>query len=114
MNFATDELLKNLGLKYEDLNFVERDTYNKMLTQLAKSEISLTSWKDNITQMKVQVELEMYTISEDDLDDKKVKSKLKSLLARLKNYILLESYLLSSERAKATLKAQITNSKPKI
>lgn len=111
MNFGTDDLLASMGLKYEDLKAAERETFNRKLKELEKSEITLSSWKEHISQMKTSIELEMSKLSEEDLDDKQVRARMKYLLARLKNYILMEAYMQTPERAKEQFKIQLSSLK---
>ena len=99
-----DELLEKAGLKYEDLNSVERETLNTWIQNLNKSELTLDSVRNYIGQMKAGVEEELTKMDHDTKQDIFLK-------ARLRNYILLEGYLTSPERAKKALETALTGFK---
>lgn len=99
MENVYDETLKKLDLNYEELNPQEQETYNK--ANFATQSLSLGDIKKYISHMKTSVALQLSDtpISED--------WKITVLQARLKNYILLEAFILSPERAEEALKKQI-------
>ena len=88
-----DELLEKVGLKYEDLNQIERETLNTWMEALQKGQLSLDKVKEYITSMKEAVEQEL---SKSDLGSKQDLF----LKARLRNYMLLDAFLSTPERAK--------------
>lgn len=94
-----DDLLKKLGLKYEDLTAQEKETYRQMAESLSTSQITPERLRDYIIQMKASVELEL--VDEPELVWWFIPNRRHiSLKARLKNYLLFESFLLSPERAR--------------
>jgi hypothetical protein len=91
-----NEILEKLGLKYEELNSAERDTLNSWMEGLSKNQLSVEKIREYVSSMRDSVEVE--------LADTKNGSKQDLLLkARLKNYMLLEAFLLTPEKAKAAL-----------
>lgn len=105
-----DKLLKMLGFTEEDdidystLTSDEQRTYNDMLRKLEQvegQEIKGDHIKVYITNMKNTLALELVDVPEEE------KEKNLFLKARLKNYILLESFLETPERAKKALEANI-------
>lgn len=96
-----DKILEKLNLKYEDLNFSERETLNLWLETLNKGQITLEDVKAHITSMKDSVETELANTSHNTKQDLFLK-------ARLRNYILLEGFLSSPERAKRAIEQQLS------
>lgn len=96
-----DQFLQKLGLKYDDLNSTEKETYRAMAESLSQSQITPERLKDYILQMKMSVEHELI----DEPEFRFIFPNRKHLLlkARLKNYILLESFLLSPDKAKKAI-----------
>jgi len=97
-----DTLLKDSGLKYEDLNVSEKETLNTWMETLEKNVMSLEKVRGYITSMKEAVEQEL------------TKSNLKSkqdtfLKARLRNYMLLEAFMSTPERAKQQVENAISS-----
>ena len=102
-----DNLLEKLGLKYEDLNSVEKETLNSWMDALSKSQITLETVRTYISSMKDSVEQELTQIGHEKKQDIFLK-------ARLRNYILLEAFLSTPERAKKAIEAQLQNFGKKI
>lgn len=107
-----DELLSRLNLKYEDLNTAERETLYSWLELLSSKKLTLDDVKDHIKQMKFIVENELT-----DMEMEKHKSlwsfifsrrRKAHLIARLRNYMLLEAFLESPERAKKALESTLS------
>lgn len=88
-----DDILERTGLKYEDLNPIEKETLNTWTESLQKGQLSLEKVKEYITSMKEAVEQEL---SKSDLGTKQDLF----LKARLRNYMLLDAFLSTPERAK--------------
>ena len=88
-----DELLEKVGLKYEDLSTLEKETLNTWVDALQKGQISVEKIKEYIVSMKEAVELEL---SKADLGSKQDIF----LKARLRNYMLLDAFLSTPEKAK--------------
>lgn len=98
MENIMDRVLEEHGLNYEDLNPAERETYNKSNFQIKT--INIGDIKNNISYMKNSIALQLC-----DTDGKDVNDKL--LKARLKNYILLQSFLLAPEKAQEALNKRL-------
>lgn len=101
-----DKLLEKVGLTYEELTSAERDTLGTWMESLSKSKISISSVKDYISSMRDAVELEL---TKTDLNSKQDLL----LKARLKNYMLLEAFLTTPEKAKEALERAISGMIPK-
>ena len=97
-----DELLTKAGLKYEDLNAVERETLNTWMEALQKGQVSVEKVREYITSMKEAVEQEL---SKSDLGSKQDLF----LKARLRNYMLLDAFLTTPERAKQQIENAISS-----
>ena len=91
-----DELLASLGLKFEELTEEERNFYLQALELQASSQLTLEKWKEYITAMKNSVAEELAV--HDMPRDKELLMK-----GRLKNYILMEAFFQSPEKAKRLL-----------
>jgi len=96
-----DELLEKVGLKFEDLNSAERDTLFSWHEALTKNALTLEGVRQYILAMKESVESEL-TVS-------RVDSKQDLLLkARLRNYMLLDAFLSTPEKATKALERAIS------
>ena len=106
MNFDMESWLQELGIKdYDELTSVERETYEKMLEIAQSSQISLEDYKGYVKGMRESVENELASI-EDFIYVfifKRVNPKQVLLKARLKNYLLMESFFDRPERARKLL-----------
>ena len=91
-----NELLEKVGLKYDDLNKVELETLHTWEEALSKSQITIESIKKYIGTMRSSVEQELSVSGLGTKQDTLLK-------ARLRNYMLLEAYLSTPERAKEAL-----------
>ena len=96
-----DELLEKVGLKYEDLSSVEKETLNTWMEALQKGQLSVESIKEYIISMKEAVESEL---SKSDLGSKQDIF----LKARLRNYMLLDAFLSTPEKAKQQMENAIS------
>lgn len=96
-----DELLKKSGLTYEDLTPLERETLLTWMDALQKSQVSIEKVKEYITSMKEAVEQEL---TKSDLDSKQDLF----LKARLRNYMLLDAFLTTPEKAKQQIENSIS------
>lgn len=112
----TDEIEEKLGLKIDSLNTVEKETYFSMLTAVQKSAMSPEKMRDYIISMRIAVEQEI--VKEPAFKRififKVENLKLVKLQARLQNYLLLESFLVSPERAKRQLEEMVEGLAKKI
>lgn len=101
----TSEIEEKMGLKIENLNAVEKQTYFNMLDEVKKAELTPDKLREYIVQMRIAVEDQL--IREPEfirIFVFRVENRNQILLkARLQNYILLESFLMSSERARQQL-----------
>ena len=96
-----DELLAKAGLKYEDLNPSERETLNVWMEALQKGQVSVEKIKEYITSMKESVEQEL---SKSNLGSKQDLF----LKARLRNYMLLDAFMTTPEKAKEQIENAIS------
>lgn len=101
-----DKILERLNLKFEDLTREERTTLQSWMDVLQKKRISLEDVRVNITAMKEAVENELTKTDLNSNQDLFLK-------ARLRNYLLLEAFLSSPERAKEALERMIEGLVPK-
>ena len=88
-----EQLLESSGLKYEDLNSVEKETLNTWMDTLQKGQLSVEKIRDYINQMKDAVEQELTKSSLNSKQDLFLK-------ARLRNYMLLQGFMTAPEKAK--------------
>ena len=97
-----DKLLEKSGLKYEDLNAVEKETLNTWMEALQKGQLSVEKIKDYITSMKEAVEQELCKYDINDKQDIFLK-------ARLRNYMLLDAFLSTPEKAKEQIENALSS-----
>lgn len=95
-----DELLKQYNLKYEDLNAPEKETLKTMLASMKQNVLTTDRIREYIHSMKEAVEQELTQFGLGSKQDLFLK-------ARLRNYILLESFLQTPEKAKKQLELAI-------
>jgi len=100
-----DETLKALGinlngLKYDELNAAERETLHQWLDQVQKKEITVNDIREYIHKLRDNIEQEFTNWN-------LKKEQELFLRARLKNIMLIESFLLGPERAKKALEQAI-------
>jgi len=91
-----DDILQKIGLKYEDLTVVERETLFSWLNAMGKNALTIENVKTYIVSMRDAVEQELTQVGLNDEKDKLLK-------ARLRNYMLLEAFLTAPEKAKKAL-----------
>lgn len=110
-----DELLSKYQVKYEDLNAEERETLLKWLDGLNRSVITPEHIKEYLTAMKDGIEAELADLAEPKSIWEYIFRSRKDLFrrARLKNYMLLLSFLSGPEKAKQALERSLKNLKPK-
>ena len=101
-----DEILQRLGLKYEELDTPghagEKEELNRWLEDLSKNKITIAGIKSHIAGMKYSVETELTKPNLNSKQDLFLK-------ARLRNYMLLEAFLTSPEKAKEAIERQIAS-----
>lgn len=104
-----DKILDEQGLRYEDLNMVERETYQQAV--FSSQNLSLDDVKTNVIEMKNSIAMQLCDVP-DDKDHTDTNCKLK---ARLKNYLILEAFLTVPEKAEKalqnSLKSMVKNTK---
>ena len=91
-----DKILEKYNLKYEDLKTSERETLNTWINALSQSELTVSKVKDYLASMRASVEQELSQVGYNNTQDIFLK-------ARLRNYILLEAFLSSPDKAKEAL-----------
>ena len=101
-----DELLERTGLKYEDLNKAERETLDSWMQALSKNELTLAGAKSYIISMRDAVEQELTQVGHNSKQDILLK-------ARLRNYMLLEGFLSTPEKAKEAIGRAISGIMPR-
>lgn len=99
-----EEVLKEFGIDYEDLNAAERETFQSKYFDLKK--ISVGDIKTYISRIKNALILQLCDTEGSDIKDGILK-------ARLKNYVLLEMFLLTPERAEEALRKNLEAQKKK-
>ena len=96
-----DEILEKSGLKYEQLTALEKETLNTWMDALQKGQVSIEKVREYIGSMKEAVEQELTKFDLDTNQDLFLK-------ARLRNYMLLDAYLSTPERAKEQIENAIS------
>ena len=99
-----DEILEKYNLKYEDLNVGERETLHSWIEALGQKKLTLESVKEYVISMKSSVEQELTKVGHESKQDIFLK-------ARLRNYMLLEAFLVTPEKAKKALEEAMTGLK---
>ena len=97
-----DKLLEKFGLKFEDLNDLERDWLTTQLESLQKGVLSVEKIREYISGMKSAVEHELTKTDHNSKQDLFLK-------ARLRNYLLLEAFLSSPQKAQQALEDALSN-----
>jgi hypothetical protein len=97
-----DEILQRVGLKYEDLRADERETLNSWMESLQQSSLTTEKIKEYIKSMRDSVETELTTTEHNSTQDLFLK-------ARLRNYMLLEAFLSTPEKAKKALDRAVSS-----
>lgn len=101
-----DNLLEKFGLKYDDLNAAERETLHQWGASLTQNHLTTEKIKSYIGKMRDSVEQELTKTGHDSKQDIFLK-------ARLRNYMLMEAFLTSPERAREAMEGLLQNIKPK-
>lgn len=100
--------MDGLDIDFDSLNILERESYLKTLELVESSQITLEDFKKHIKAMRVAVTKSLvdepdYIYSEILPFLKRKNPRLDELKARLKNYLIFESFFERPEQAKATL-----------
>lgn len=107
-----DEILARRNLKYEDLNTLERETLNKWMESLQKGILTVEKVREYIQQMRESVQREISETPSNAFTWFLGWKRDYLLKARLRNYTLIESMLISPERAKAAIERQLAGIVP--
>jgi len=91
-----DEILSKFGLKYGDLEKDEKETLKTWMEALSKNELNLEKVREYLSSMRSSVEQELTKVGHNTKEDIFMK-------ARLRNYMLLEAFLSTPERAKKAI-----------
>src|SRR5690606_8694110 len=107
----TQDIEEKLGIKIDSLKPVEKETYFSMLQEVQKAQLSPEKMRDYISKMKDAVEKDLIDEPEFTrfLIFKFENRRQVFLKARLQNYRLLESFLMSADRAKQELENVVGN-----
>lgn len=100
-----DDLLRQLGfseIKYKDLTPIERETFFKKLDALKQSVLTIEQERDFIAHMRESVEQELTKPNLSHDEDLFLK-------ARLRNLLLIESFLQGPVRAQKALERALKN-----
>lgn len=92
-------------VKYEELNQLEKEEYDKLYSSFRNKQISLEDFRVHISTMKNGVALELAELSNDQTERNTY------LKARLKNYILIEAFLDTPAKAKEAFDKAMKNIK---
>ena len=110
MSSITDKL-EEKGIKIDSLNSIEKATYFNMLAVVKESQLTPEKLREYVVTMRESVEREL--VNEPTFIRififKVENPKLLKLQARLQNYLLLESFLISPEKAEAQLEDMVNN-----
>lgn len=107
-----EEFLKKFGLKSEELTMAEIETLERWAGDLSKNEITVPKLKDYLGSMIISVSKELAN----SIDNRKwwfqrLGQTDLALKMRLKNYLMLQDFLVSPEKAKRFLEASLANIK---
>lgn len=109
-----DSILEKFNLKFEDLTSVERETFLTWLDALQKNQLSLDKVREYIHVARAAVEEQL--INEPEFIRIflfKVENRKQILLkARLRNYMLIEAFLSSPEKAQEAIERALASIKP--
>jgi hypothetical protein len=98
-----DEILKPRGLKYQDLTPAEKETLNTWVDTLNKSKVTIEMARANVQAMREAVENELSEMKPSFFSWFFGWKRDYLLKARLRNYLLLEAFLSTHEKAKAAM-----------
>jgi len=95
-----EEILKKYNLKFDDLSEGERQTLFSWIGALQETALSIEKIREYVRAMKDSVEMELTKIGHESKQDIFLK-------ARLRNYMMLEAFLSSPEKAKQSIERAI-------
>ena len=96
-----EEILQKFNLKFEDLLPDERATLNQWMSVLNKDGLTVDGIKQYVNQMKDSVEAELSVTTNSSKQDTFLK-------ARLRNYLLLASFLEGPKKAKESMERALS------
>ena len=99
-----DSILEKYNLKYEDLKPAEKETLNGWMEAIESNQISVEKIKMYISAMKESVEQELTKVGHESKQDILLK-------ARLRNYMLLEAFLISPDKARKAMELALQGMK---
>lgn len=102
-NFG-EALLKQFGLRFEDLNSVERESFFNLVESVKTNDLTLDKLKDRIEMMRESVIMEVSNYKNGSTQDIYCK-------ARIRNYTLIIGILGGQERAQKALEQALSNIK---
>lgn len=97
-----DKILERFGISYSDLSGSEKETLNGWMETLSRNVLTLESVRAYILAMKDSVEQELTQTTHNSKQDIFLK-------ARLRNYLLLEAYLSTPEKAQKAIEQQLSS-----
>jgi hypothetical protein len=103
-----EQILEEAGLKYEELNPEEKETYKSKIIQIR--DLGVSDISDVMTQLRYAVETQLVDTPDDD-EHRDLNCKLK---ARLKNYMVLEMFILDPKIRRDKMVEQLKNVKKSI
>lgn len=95
MSNILDSIVDKLG-GYDQLNAAERETYKNHLQIIEGKTVTLEDTKRFVRTMITVIERDLVNTKENSVESRGLK-------ARLKNFLLLEQFMFSPERAKEAL-----------
>lgn len=95
MNNILDNIVEKLG-GYDQLNAAEKETYKEHLKIIEGKTVSFDDTKKFVRTMITVIERDLVNTKENSVESRGLK-------ARLKNFLLLEQFMFSPERAKEAL-----------
>ena len=101
-----DKILEEEGIKYEDLNTTERETYNQSIFNVQT--IGIGDLKDKLQDLIYSIALQ---VSNHQVITDADKRKDDLLKGRLQNYLLLAAFLAAPEKAEKAAREAIKNRK---
>lgn len=107
------KLLEKFGIKYEDLNPAERETFSQWQEALTKSQLTLENVKDYLKNLIDAVQKEIIELKESTSLFTALFNWKKDfyLKARLKNYLMLQDFLTAPDKAQKYIEQSLINIK---
>lgn len=106
-------LLEEKGIRYEDLNPAEQETFKQWEQALAQKQLTLEGVKDYVKSLIEAIEKELTELKETTSFWTFLFSWKKDfyLKARLKNYLILYDFLSAPDKARKYIEQSLTNIK---